>query len=213
MNIDSITQQEKVKKIIKILVVGDPGTGKTSLIRQYCDGCFSEFYKQTVGVDFASKDIKYSDDLIINLSLWDIYGQERYHKMSRVYFQNAHSAIFVFDILRPTTFDAIKLWKQEIDETVLTSDNKPIPGLLLGNKIDLSNEGKWFKTKEEMDEYVKENNFIGFYETSARDAINIEDAMQSLVKYIIDNNIEPYVDNPQQTVQEDHKKKSCCNLY
>ena len=133
--------------------------------------------------------------------------------MSRVYFQNAHSAIFVFDILRPTTFDAIKLWKQEIDETVLTSDNKPIPGLLLGNKIDLSNEGKWFKTKEEMDEYVKKNNFIGFYETAARDAINIENAMQSLVKYIIDNNIEPYVDNPQQTVQEDHKKKSCCNLY
>lgn len=207
MDLNPNTSNEKIRKIIKILYVGDQGTGKTSLIRQYCNGCFSEFYKPTIGADFASKDIEYSPNLTINLCLWDIYGQERYTKMSRVYFQNAHAAVITFDILRPPTFNAVMTWKKEIDESVFTVDKKPIPCMLIGNKIDLSNDGKWFKTKEEIDEF-------GFFETSAKETTNVDNSMMTLVKYIIENNIEPYKENVQQPVQtEDQQKKSCCNIF
>ena len=127
---------EQVKKIIKIIVVGEMGTGKTSLIRQYVQGFFSEFYKTTIGVDFANKDIKRDDNVTISLQLWDIAGQERYGNMTRVYYQEACAAFVVFDVTRKSSLDLSIEWKKDIDEKVLTAQNTPIPSLLLGNKIE-----------------------------------------------------------------------------
>ena len=160
--------QSQFTKILKVLVVGEMGTGKTSLIRQYVQGFFSEFYKTTIGVDFANKDIKWDDHTTISLQLWDIAGQERYGNMTHVYYQEACAALVVFDVTRAQSFEMVTNWKNDIDDKVFTSEKKPIPCLLLGNKIDLCQDGKWFKTKEEIDQFVAENNFIGFYETSAR---------------------------------------------
>lgn len=212
MNIESTAPQGKLKKILKILIIGEAGTGKTSLVRQYVKGDFSEFYKLTIGVDFASKDIEYSDNLSINLQLWDIAGQDHNDKMLRVYYQEACSALIVFDLQRPFTFDKVAAWKKDIDEKVLTSKNNPIPCLLIGNKIDLIINGEWYKTKEEIDQYVQENGYVGFFETSARNGTNIEKAILSIVKYVVDNNIEPYIENVQKPVpNEKEKKNSCCH--
>lgn len=183
--------QEQTKKILKVLVVGEMGTGKTSLIRQYVQGFFSEFYKTTIGVDFANKDIEWNNNTTISLQLWDIAGQERYGNMTHVYYQEACAAFVVFDVTRAPSFDLVSNWKNDIDDKVFTSEKKPIPCLLLGNKIDLCQDGKWFKTKEEIDQYVKENNFIGFFETSARNGTNIDEAAKFLISYIMDNKIEP----------------------
>lgn len=213
MNIDTDDTQGKLKKFIKVLVVGDVATGKTALIRQYVQGCFSEFYKSTIGVDFATKDIKYSDDLTISIQFWDIAGQEHNGNMTRVYYQEACSAFVVFDVLRPNTFDKVESWKKDIDSKVFTSENKPIPCVLLANKIDLCEDGKWYKTKEEMDKFVDENNFIGFFETSARNGTNLDNAANYLVKYVVENHIEPHYDNVQEPVplDQNNKKSSCCH--
>ena len=216
VDISPSDQPEQVKKIIKILVVGEMGTGKTSLIRQYVQGFFSEFYKTTIGVDFANKEIKRDDNITISLQLWDIAGQERYGNMTRVYYQEACAAFVVFDVTRTTSLDLSVAWKNDIDEKVFTSQNKPIPCLLLGNKIDLCAEGKWAKTKEEMDQFVNDNKFIGFFETSARNGTNIDEAVNFLVNYILDNKIEPFVEsNKGVVINDDHPKPTtksgCCS--
>jgi small GTP-binding protein len=182
----------QIKKILKVLVVGEMGTGKTSLIRQYVQGFFSGLYKTTIGVDFANKDFDWDEHTSISLQLWDIAGQERYGNMTHVYYQEAVAAFVVFDLTRVTSLDMVIEWKKDIDTKVFTSEDKPIPCILLGNKIDLCQDGKWAKSEEEMQEFIRANQFVGFFPTSAADGTNIDDAARALVKYVLDNRIEPH---------------------
>lgn len=216
VDIDREGGQERMKKILKILVVGDMGTGKTSLIRQYVHGFFSEFYRSTIGVDFAHKDIQFGDKLLINLQLWDISGQERFGSVTHMYYQAAVGALVVFDVTVPQNLNVVQIWKKDIDAKVFTSDDKPIPCLLIGNKIDLVPDG-WEKSKEEMDKFAMDNGFIGYFETSAAAATNVAEANEFLMKYIIDNDIHPMQPKEiDQCVdlnkpQEQSSKSGCCD--
>ena len=205
--------QDVTTKVLKVIVVGEMGTGKTSWIRQYVQGFFSEFYKTTIGVDFANKNITWNDGVQINLQLWDIAGQERYGNMTHVYYQEAVGALVIFDVNRTKSFDMVKEWKADIDSKVLTSTGEPIPSLLLGNKIDIASEGKW-NGQENIENYVKEHNFIGFFETSAREKTNIDKAAQFLVDYIMNNHIEPATTNKENAVDltnpSNQKGGGCC---
>lgn len=207
------TETEPVHMIFKILVVGEMGTGKTSLVRKYVEGVFSEYYKTTIGVDFASKDLKWDEKTDVCLQLWDIAGQERFGSMTHVYYQEAVGALLVFDVMRHQTLDLAVQWKKDIDSKVFTSQGKPIPCMLLGNKIDLCESGNWGKTKEEIQQFCEENNFIGFFETSARTGQNLDEAHRGLVKYIIENKIEPFSEGHGVDLNSSKEKKDeggCC---
>jgi small GTP-binding protein len=73
-----------VEYTLKVIVVGELGVGKTSLIERYVSNSFTENYKATIGVNFASKVIQISDNKVVNLNLWDIGGQERFKYLSHV---------------------------------------------------------------------------------------------------------------------------------
>lgn len=207
---------DKIEKIIKIIVVGQSATGKTSFIRQYCEGVFSEFYKMTIGVDFASKTIEYDSNTQITIQLWDICGQEIYENMTRVYYKEASAGFVVFDITNQSSFNVVEKWKQDIDEKVLTSESKPIPCILLGNKIDLRDGQLTEEKKIEMEKYAHDHNFIDYFEVSAKFGTNIDEAIKALLKYILDNNIEPYNDDQDNVVEIDNKNQNenkfggCC---
>jgi small GTP-binding protein len=200
---DLVPAQEPVKKILKVIVVGETGTGKTSLLRQYVQGFFSEFDKTTIGVDFANKDFEWEDATSISLQLWDIAGQERYGSMTRVYYQEAVGAFVVFDVTRLSSLDRVVEWKRDIDSKVFTASGDRIPCLLLGNKIDLCQNFKWSKSDEEMAAYVQEHGFVQFFVTSARDGTNIDEAARALVKHILDNKIETRGTNDDRAVALD----------
>jgi len=170
--------------LYKILVVGDIGTGKTSIIKRYVHNIFSMHYKSTIGVDFALKVINWDPKTEIRLQLWDIAGQERFGTMTRVYYKEAVAAFVVFDVTRITTFEAVSKWKADIDSKVTVGD-QPIPCVLLANKCDLAKEG-FVKTANEMDKFCQEHNFIGWFETSAKDNINIDTAAKFLIQKILD---------------------------
>lgn len=182
-------QEDDATKIFKIIVVGDMGTGKTSMIRRFVEGNFSEFYKITIGVDFASKIIDV-DGVKVDVQLWDIAGQERFGSMTGVYYRESVGAIVVFDITRPSTFEMTKIWKDDIEAKVQTSAGYSVPTLLVGNKIDLKPDS-WGNKTEEMEKHAKDNNYLKYFETSAKEGTNLEEAISTLAKYIIDNNIEP----------------------
>jgi len=186
--------------LYKILVVGDIGTGKTSIIKRFVHGIFSMHYKSTIGVDFALKVINWDPKTEVRLQLWDIAGQERFGNMTRVYYKEAVGAMIVFDVTRVSTFEAVAKWKADIDAKVTYGpDESPIPVVLLANKCDLAKEG-FVKTANEMDKYVKENNFLGWFETSAKDNINIDKAAKCLVAHILEH--DPRKITPPENVQK-----------
>ncbi|KAJ3434058.1 ras-related protein rab-32 [Anaeramoeba flamelloides] len=188
----------------KIVVVGEKATGKTSVIQKYVNGLFSRSYKVTIGVDFALKLMPIDEKTNVRIQFWDIAGQERYGNMTRVFYKEAMGALLVFDVTRLNTFDAVKFWKKDIDQKVFTDKKKPIPTVLLANKIDLieQDDENWISFREKMDKYCKEKGFIKWFETSAKEDVNLHSATEFLVKYILKNNIKPYKDEEdEQSIQ------------
>ncbi|XP_033231614.1 uncharacterized protein LOC117182623 [Belonocnema kinseyi] len=176
----------KREHLYKILVIGELGAGKTSIIKRYVHQFFSQHYRATIGVDFALKVLNWDSHTIIRLQLWDIAGQERFGNMTRVYYKEAVGAFIVFDVTRSATLEAVVKWKQDLDSKVQLPDGSPIPCVLLANKCDQQKEGL-VNIPAKMDEYCKEKNFSGWFETSAKENINIEEAARFLVNKILQN--------------------------
>eukprot|EP01121_Diplochlamys_sp_Union-15-3_P015974 TRINITY_DN535_c0_g2_i4.p1 TRINITY_DN535_c0_g2~~TRINITY_DN535_c0_g2_i4.p1 ORF type:complete len:237 (-),score=57.30 TRINITY_DN535_c0_g2_i4:55-720(-) len=186
---------EKHKELLyKVLVVGDIGTGKTSIIKRYVHGIFSMHYKSTIGVDFALKVINWDAHTTVRLQLWDIAGQERFGNMTRVYYKEAVGAMVVFDVTRVSTFEAVQKWKNDIDMKVtIPGTDKQIPVVLLANKIDLAKDG-FTKNKDQMDKFCQDHGFSGWFETSAKDNLHIDDA----AKFLVDNILEKVTQQEEQ---------------
>ena len=180
--------------IYKVLVVGDPSVGKSSLIKRYVHNTFSPNYRSTIGVDFALKIIKWDDKTNVRLQLWDIAGQERFGNMTRVYYKEAVAAIVVYDVTRISTFDGIKRWKTDIDSKItLPYSEQSIPAILIANKCDLIEDYvahapkcALAQTDEEMDKFCRDNGFISWVYTSAKDNTGINDAINQIVASIIE---------------------------
>lgn len=171
----------KPKVQYKVIVIGQGGTGKTSIINRYVRGQFSKNYKITVGVDFALKVIE-MDDVNVHLQLWDIAGQERFGAMTRVYYKEAVAAIIVFDITNRKTFGAVDVWLKDVNEKLnLDSNREPVPIMLLANKADLLKERPACIEDSELEQFVSDNGLIGYFKTSAKDNDQIADAMKFLV--------------------------------
>jgi GTPase SAR1 family protein len=132
--------------------------------------------------------------------------------MARIYYQNAVGAIVMFDLTQATSLDVAVAWKSDIDSKVFTSDGKPIPCLLVGNKVDLCQSGIELRTDKEMKQMVTDLRFIGFIKASARERTNVDEAVLKLVTYIHKNNIEPHVVPESITITPADKKtgQKCC---
>ncbi|XP_072360819.1 ras-related protein Rab-32-like [Scyliorhinus torazame] len=202
--------------LFKVLVIGELGVGKTSIIKRYVHRLFSRNYRATIGVDFALKVLPWDPSTLIRLQLWDIAGQERFGNMTRVYYKEAVGAFVVFDVSRRSTFDAVLKWKSDLDSKVKLPNGEPIPAVLLANKCD----EQWDDLENSssmMDRYCKENGFIAWFETSAKENINIDEATRFLVKNILASDFIHLSENRDvDTVElteepvEAENKASCC---
>ncbi|RWS10918.1 hypothetical protein B4U79_06894, partial [Dinothrombium tinctorium] len=208
-------EREIKEYLFKVLVIGELATGKTSFIKRYVHQYFSTQYRATIGVDFALKVINWDDSTLIRLQLWDIAGQERFGNMTRVYYKEAVGAFVVFDVSRPQTLTCVTKWKSDLDAKVLLPDGNTIPCVLLANKADLPKEGK-AANETYLDEFCRENGFVGWYYTSPKENSNIEEAARFLVSKILqaqkslsvaDSDSQVlYLDEP----DSEMKKKLCC---
>uniref|UniRef100_H2SUT8 Ras-related protein Rab n=1 Tax=Takifugu rubripes TaxID=31033 RepID=H2SUT8_TAKRU len=200
--------------LYKILVIGDLGVGKTSIIKRYVHHNFSPNYRATIGVDFALKVLNW-DQETVRLQLWDIAGQERFGNMTRVYYREAMGAFIVFDVTRPASFEAVTKWKEDLDSKVTLANGKHIATLLLANKCDQDND-VLTNNGIKMDQFCQDNGFVGWYETSAKENINIDEAANCLVKHIIASEkdmVQPEVPNTISPQLEKDKGGTCASCF
>mmetsp|Transcript_30671 Transcript_30671/g.91930 ORF Transcript_30671/g.91930 Transcript_30671/m.91930 type:complete len:372 (+) Transcript_30671:191-1306(+) len=176
--------------MFKVLVVGNAGVGKTSLIKRYAHDVFSDQYQSTIGVDFALKILKVAStknggpDEIVRLQLWDIAGQEQFGAMTRVYYKGAVGAFVVFDLTDADDGgESVRGWKHDIDEKVRMPNGEYIPVVLLGNKCDLAERREW--PRKEVDSLCEVNGFKHWFEVSAKAKVNVTEAHSFLVTLML----------------------------
>ena len=203
---------------LKLLIIGEPNSGKTSLVRRYCNGVFDESYRATIGVDFAVKVLEYPSEQYpdIELRLWDIAGQDKYINFTRVYYSGAHGAIIVYDI---TNDDNIDNWKERLD-SICIFENKDIhlPCMLVGNKIDLIDRDNIDMYISRNENYKNELKFDDCMLISVKENININQLFNDMIKLIL-SKIEIFKkENDEDIILLDRKEeklnenKKCCTM-
>ncbi|XP_072314351.1 ras-related protein Rab-32-like [Eucyclogobius newberryi] len=171
--------------LFKVLVVGDVRVGKTSVVLRSVRKSFSENYKTTIGVDFALKTVQRDPRTVVRLQLWDIAGQEQTRNLSRVFYREARGALVVFDAHNWPTLDSAARWKSDLDAKVSLDSGRPIPALLLANKCDLMEQRDRDAMAPSLDHFCLLHGFSGWFETSAKEGTNIEEAGSLLVEQMM----------------------------
>ena len=124
--------------IQKILLIGDSGVGKSSIVLRFTENTYNESYISTIGVDFKVKKL-IIDNNVVKIQLWDTAGQERFKTITFSYYRGSHAVIIVFDITSRESFMNIEAWLEEIYKFC---DKKKIKIIIIGNKKDLENTRK-----------------------------------------------------------------------
>ncbi|KAF4350475.1 hypothetical protein G4B88_018031 [Cannabis sativa] len=181
----------------KLVVLGDMGTGKTSLVLRFIKGQFNDYQESTIGAAFFTQVLSLNE-ATIKFDIWDTAGQERYHSLAPMYYRGAAAAIVVYDITTMDSFVRAKKWVQELQK----QGNPNLIMFLAGNKVDLEKKREvefeymiflfYFistvmKSRavypllpQEGEQYAKENGLV-FLETSAKTAQNVNELFYEIV--------------------------------
>ncbi|MFW9934987.1 MAG: Rab family GTPase [Candidatus Thorarchaeota archaeon] len=178
-NSSNVVASEKVGFVVKVIIVGDWGVGKTSLIRRFAENKFDHDYKPSIGVNIVTKVVDVAGRKL-KLQLFDTGGQERFQSLRQRYYKGANAVIFVFDITRPSSASAIESkWLDEV-KSILGED---FVRAVLANKTDLDSD-------RAVSEYAAQqatDRIQGkYYETSALDGRNVTEAFSELAAELME---------------------------
>ena len=164
----------------KVVLLGESGVGKTSIINQFINEEFLEDQESTTGATFSSKEVETKSGQIIKFVVWDTAGQEKFRSLTKMFYKNAIAAILVYDITRKESFEELKkYWAEQIKET----SSKNIIICIAANKYDLLE----FEEVEEGEgrKLAKDLNAI-FKTTSAKNQTGINDLFYAIANKIVD---------------------------
>merc|ERR1711998_564925 len=194
--------------LIKLLLIGDSGVGKSCLLCRYSEDIFNNKFITTIGIDFKIRTIEL-DGKKIKLQIWDTAGQERFRTITQAYYRGAMGILLVYDVTDDKSFNNIRTWMRNIDQHA----NEQVVKILLGNKCDMPD--KKMVTYEQGENLAKEFG-IQFFETSAKQNVKVDDAFTAIARAIKDRKpVNTTTTNsgavslPEET-DKPAKKKSCC---
>jgi len=164
--------------LFKLLLIGNSGVGKSCMLLRYSENNFTTNFFNTIGVDFKIKSIVL-DGKNIKLQIWDTAGQDRFRTITSSYYRGAQGIMVVYDITDRDSFDNIKSWMHEIEKYA----QENVIRVLVGNKNDLGDKRK--VSVEEGEALAKQYGIL-FFETSAKNANNIDMTFQAVAKLIME---------------------------
>jgi len=164
----------------RVILIGDSGVGKSSLLRKFTVGSFAEVSDPTVGVDFFARLVRVDDATTIKLQLWDTAGQERFRSITKAYYRNSVGVLLVYDIADRVSFEHVEQWMTESRRHI---EPHQATFALVGCKLDHVDQ-RQVKVSEAK-AFAKTHNMEHF-ETSSKKGIRVEAPFQHLAQVIHD---------------------------
>ena len=171
--------------LIKVLILGDQGVGKSSLTQTFAEERFKLNQLPTIGVDFrvVTKHILVNDQtLLTNIQLWDTAGQERFRSITQSYYRGAHAAIFVFDKTNEESFLNIEQWIDDVREAI----PERIEMIVVGNKADLIDS---CVISTESGNALARRLKLPYFETSAKTNHMVQEAFTQIAQNVLKDNV------------------------
>ncbi|CAL5385647.1 unnamed protein product [Camellia sinensis] len=177
------------RTLLKVIILGDSG---------YVNKKFSNQYKATIGADFLTKEVQFEDrlftlqelmlngksaDLLTLLSeIWDTAGQERFQSLGVAFYRGADCCVLVYDVNVMKSFDNLNNWREEFLIQASPSDPENFPFVVIGNKIDVDGGNNRVVSEKKARAWCASKGNIPYFETSAKEGINVEEAFQVIAK-------------------------------
>lgn len=166
---------------IKVIIIGEAGVGKTSLVKKFVSGRFTSDYRVSIGANLFVKELILNSDVDVSIQIWDIAGQEKWVKMRHLYYRGAHGALIVGDLTRGNTFEQLKeFWNPDLKK--FCGD---IPKILVVNKVDLEP----IVSNSDIEKLAQNINVKATISTSAKNGQNVEEAFHQIAEAIITSKI------------------------
>ncbi|MHA1899378.1 MAG: hypothetical protein DRO88_10930 [Promethearchaeia archaeon] len=176
LNEKQIQKELKKKKKLrfKLVVMGDPNVGKTTLINRFVTNQFHSEYKPTLGISITNQEyyLQGFEDKILNFMIWDLAGQKFFQRVRKAYYRGANAVFIVYDTTNRESFESVEGWSKDIKEVL-----PEVPIIILGNKIDLK-ESRKVSNKEGSALALKLK--CSFLESSAKSGENVRDAFNMI---------------------------------
>ncbi|KAI4339684.1 hypothetical protein MLD38_024597 [Melastoma candidum] len=216
------------RTLLKVIVLGDSGVGKTSLMNQYPNlpiavflgwgkvlillwiWKFSQQYKATIGADFVTKELQI-DDKLVTLQIWDTAGQERFQSLGVAFYRGADCCVLVYDVNVLKSFDTLDNWHDEFLKQANPADPRKFPFILLGNKIDIDGGNSRVVSEKKARDWCASRGNIPYFETSAKEDYNIDPAFLCIAKAALSNDHEHdiYFQGIPEAVSESEQRGGC----
>ena len=199
---ENIGYEIRYDHLYKIIIIGDSGVGKTSLLSKYIKGVFPSSPLPTIAIEFATKIIQIKEGGFIKAQIWDTAGQEKYKSITSHHYRKAVGGLIVYDITKRTSFDNVLQWLSDLKNNA----DKGCICALVGNKIDLVEKNHRIRevTEDEGKLLAKKYEML-FYETSALNNQSVNDAFEDLLQKI-------YIERRKITIIEKDKNNNVINL-
>jgi Ras-related protein Rab-11A len=163
--------------LLKIIVAGESGVGKTNILSQFVRQNFNANAKTTIGVECVTKTLQINGQTV-KVQFWDTAGQERFRAITSTYYRGAHGVLVLYDITNSSSFSQVPRWLAELEKY----GEQDIVKMLIGNKADL--EESRSVTVEEAQRLAEKEHML-FMETSAKTAVNVNEAFTKVVTEIL----------------------------
>ena len=201
-----MSSREKETKEIKVILLGESGVGKSSIISRYINNEFTEHSQSTLGSNFYVKEIN-KENTIYKLNIWDTSGQERYHSITNLFLKGSSIIILVYAINSRSSFKGLEYWYNTINE-YLSGENHILA--IVGNKSDLLDDE--VISEEEGKKYAKEKNAIFKLVSAKSFPEGIFQLFQTVFDELLKNNYDLTVQSIAITKRNPRikKKKKCC---
>ncbi|KAI5064270.1 hypothetical protein GOP47_0020940 [Adiantum capillus-veneris] len=163
--------------LVKLLLIGDSGVGKSCLLLRFSDDTFTTSFITTIGIDFKIRTIEL-DGKRVKLQIWDTAGQERFRTITTAYYRGAMGIILVYDVTDESSFNNIRNWIRNIEQHASDNVNK----ILVGNKADMDESKRAISTAR--GQALAKEYGLNFYETSAKTNMNVEQVFFTIARDI-----------------------------